>query len=148
MQCSAVQLCPGLGHTSSTTLRSVGTECFWAQSTREHCRPMHRHCSDRWKSVITPTGKKNSVKVCSQLCYLHFSLTYPAIGIQRHSDVCTLLLCRSGFALCGAAMSCEHCTLHSGAGAALPSSCSLAVDPKCSRLHATSKQSCSAIACV
>lgn len=110
---------------------------------------MHRHCSDRWKSVITPTGKKKLCKsLFSALLPPFFSLTYPAIGIQRHSDVCTLLLCRSGFALCGAAMSCEHCTLHSGSGAALPSSCSLAVDPKCSRLHATSKQSCSAIACM
>lgn len=144
MQCSAVQLCPGLGHTSSTTLRWVLLGPEHKGTLQAHAQTLLRSMEERHHSY----REKNSVKVCSQLCYLHFSLTYPAIGIQRHSDVCTLLLCRSGFALCGAAMSCEHCTLHSGAGAALPSSCSLAVDPKCSRLHATSKQSCSAIACV
>lgn len=145
MQCSAVQLCPGLGHTSSTTLR-------WVLLGPEHKGTLQIHAQTLLRSMEERHHSYREKKLCkslfSALLPPFFSLTYPAIGIQRHSDVCTLLLCRSGFALCGAAMSCEHCTLHSGAGAALPSSCSLAVDPKCSRLHATSKQSCSAIACV
>lgn len=135
--CARSSLCPGLRHTGGTTLCSMGTECFWALSTREHCRPLQTLHGSLEEHRHSYTEKNLCKSLFSALVPPFFSITYLAVGIQMHSNVCALLLCWSGFALCSAAMSCEHCILHSGAGAALPSSCSRTVDPDCGHLHTT-----------